>query len=41
MSKLVMMPPQNELQQQWARRLEQTLPQYHVVHNIVNKAAWY
>ena len=31
MIKLVMMPPQNELQQQWARRLEQTLPQYRVV----------
>ena len=25
-----MMPPQNELQQQWARRLEQTLPPYRV-----------
>jgi len=31
MVKLVMMPPQDELQQQWARRLEQTLPQYQIV----------
>lgn len=31
MLKLVMMPPQNELQQQWAQRLEQVLPQYRVV----------
>jgi phosphoglycerate dehydrogenase-like enzyme len=30
MLKLVMTPPQNELHQQWARRLEQTLPQYRV-----------
>ena len=31
MVKFVMMPPQDELQRQWARRLEQTLPQYQVV----------
>src|SRR5688500_4954334 len=28
MIKLVMMPPQDELRQQWARRLAQMLPQY-------------
>lgn len=31
MLKLVMMPPQDELRQQWASRLEQLLPQYRVV----------
>ena len=31
MLKFVMMPPQDELQRQWARRLEQILPQYQVV----------
>lgn len=31
MLKLVMMPPQNDLQDQWARRLEQALPQYRIV----------
>lgn len=30
MIKLVMMPPQDALQPQWARRLEQLLPQYRV-----------
>jgi len=30
MLKLVIMPPQDELTRQWARRLEQTLPQYQV-----------
>ena len=30
MIKLVMMPPQDELRQQWARRLAQMLPQYQV-----------
>ena len=30
MVKFVMMPPQDELQRQWARRLEQTLPHYRV-----------
>lgn len=30
MPKLVMMPPQSDLQHQWARRLEQALPQYRV-----------
>ncbi|MCZ6875873.1 MAG: D-2-hydroxyacid dehydrogenase [bacterium] len=31
MIKFVMMPPQDELQRQWARRLEQSVPQYRVV----------
>ncbi len=31
MLKLVMMPPQDALYQEWARRLEQALPQYRVV----------
>ena len=31
MPKFLMLPPQNELQRQWAPRLAQLLPQYHVV----------
>jgi hypothetical protein len=31
MLKLVLMPPQNDLQRQWAPRLQHSLPDYHVV----------
>ena len=31
MLKLVMMPPQNDLQRQWAPRLQRSLPDYRVV----------
>ena len=31
MLKLVMMPPQNDLQRQWAPRLQGSLPDYRVV----------
>ena len=31
MLKLVMMPPQNDLQRQWAARLQRSLPAYRVV----------
>ena len=31
MLKLVMMPPQNDLQRQWAPRLQRSLPAYRVV----------
>ena len=31
MMKFVMMPPQDELKQEWARRLEQAVPQFQVV----------
>jgi len=37
MLKFVMMPPQDELQRQWARRFAAEEP----LLNVVNKAAWY
>lgn len=40
MLKFVMMPPQDDLKRQWARRLEHTLPQYRITVPETNEDAY-